>query len=502
MTVTTKLEIAGTQYDDALNIKVRSTMSETNGVSFFEIDFDNVAGRHADDFSLNDAVAIYADSDGTNPAVTKIFTGVIEDKRFAGRGTRQRLILSGRDNAVKMKDVIAAPRIFKDTEVSEIVESLLVQNLPGAYTYNNINSTATTLDKITFNNVSVFDAIRKLAALAGFIFYVDKDEDFHFEQRDSVASGETFSTSNVTEAIFTEDDAEIYNNVTVYGARQLTGATEVFAPQAGSLYVLDAKPHNVGVVVSGATNLQLQPGGVFNISQPASEDVEFLVDFNSQAIVITSGTTAGDNTTATGSPLIITYDQDTPLIKRLKDQASVDSYSQKDKTVVDRNIRDLGEATDFATAFLTDNKDPKVEGRLDVKGVLDVVVGQTAIVNLPDFEQSGVAYGVTEKTYEFNPTNNQAFRVMSVKMNQRTPNILDTMKEQILRLRALEGAEIETSITNLFDNTGSFGVSGTASFITKSIGSGFWFNIPGHDQLNSPSSLLGPYVGGSTVLSF
>ena len=47
--------------------------------------------------------------------------------------------------------------------------------------------------------------------------------------------------------------------------------------------------------------------------------------------------------------------------------------------------------------------------------------------------------------------------------------------------------------------TGSIGVSGTCTIIQKSIGSGFYFNITGHDILNSPGALLGPIEGGSTV---
>jgi len=89
-------------------------------------------------------------------------------------------------------------------------------------------------------------------------------------------------------------------------------------------------------------------------------------------------------------------------------------------------------------------------------------------------------------------------------MNKNISDFSDIIKDQILKLRKLEGTEIDTDISVLNTATGSMGVSGTAKAIIKSIGSAFIFHHPNpeHSQFNSPKALLGPWTGGSTVLNF
>ena len=76
------------------------------------------------------------------------------------------------------------------------------------------------------------------------------------------------------------------------------------------------------------------------------------------------------------------------------------------------------------------------------------------------------------------------------------------IKEHELRLRSLEVSEVESSITNVELFSGSFGISGTCTIIQQSIGSGFYFNVTGHDILESPSSLLGVLKGSRTKSNF
>lgn len=500
--IKTKVEIGGIEYTDAKSVTVDRNMGEYNATSNFSIDFDNVASRHSTDFNINDEVIISADQT-TGAVTTKIFLGIVEDIKFKGKGTKEDLELTGRDYGTILHDIMVTPRIFKDAEISSIVHSIMVQNVPSSagITRNNVDATSTTLTKITFNNVSMFDALKRLAELAGFYFYVDEDKDLHFKLRESISTGETLDSTNVTRSSFRVSDGDVFNNIKVVGDRQLTGAREEFTTgtdNTGSLYTLEAKPFNTTVITSGATNAVLKPGGIIHIDDPGTDDVKYLVDFNSRGIILTSGTTGGDNILATGSVLIIDYQRSTPLIVTKKDSTSISTYGQKDKTIINRNIKDTDEATDVANTYLSEHKDPRLMGNVKVKGVWDLVPGKTITVDLPS-QNVGSDYAIINVKYDFTPENNLSNKVLNLTLNKKISDFIDIIKDQEIRLRILEGAEVDTSVTTLAAATGSIGVSGVSISIQTSIGSAFYFHVPNHDILNSPKALLGDMRTGSIV---
>lgn len=493
--VKVEIQIDGQVQSDVKSSVVERSQNEFNTISSFSIKFDNVAGRHNDDFEINQEVNILADID-KNPE-TVIINGVIDDIDFSGSGTKEVLTVSGREFGSVLQDIIVSPRIFKDTEVSSIVNSLMSQNVK-SITTNNVNVTTTTVDKITFTNISVFDALIQLAEISGYFFYVDTDKDLHFEQKNSTSSGVTLDNTNSNSARFTTSDSDQYTKVTVQGDRQLTGAESIQTTgtdNTGSVYVLDAKPYNTLVTLSGASNTVLQPGGIVNINDPATDNVKYLVDFQGQTVTLTSGTAAGDNIQANGSVVIFNYQRSTPVLS----VKQIASNFPKHKIITDRNIKDIDEASTKAQTFLDEHKDVKVQGRVDVKSVLDVTPGHTVLVNLPNQGQNNQTYAITNAKYEFNPTNIQSQRILSLKLNRKISDFVDIMKEQILRLRAIESSETDSSITNLELGSSVVGVRNINRVISTSIGSAFYFHTPNHNILNSPSSLLGDMRTGSTV---
>ena len=139
---------------------------------------------------------------------------------------------------------------------------------------------------------------------------------------------------------------------------------------------------------------------------------------------------------------------------------------------------------------------------IETYNLLNVTPGEIATLNLPSQGESGTTYSIIEAVYDLDPTRTYNDNVLTVRLNKRLTDFADIMKDQILRLRNLEAANIETAITNLKTSAGSIAVSGIGSLIERSIGSAFYFHIDGHNVLNSPSSLLGDARGGSTVLTF
>lgn len=499
--INTTFTVDGTDYSDTKRIVIDKNISDYNSTSSFKTTFDNPFGRHQDTFTLNEDVLVKADLDST--PTTKVFRGIIEDIEFLGTDTKGKLIISGRDYGAILQDIIVEPRIFKDIEASEIVKSLMRQNVSDIST-NNVDTTSTTIDKITFNGVSVFDAIKQISEIAGFFFFVDEDKDLNFKEKDNVSSGLTFDNINTQSASFRQSDDDIFNQVKVVGDRQLTAAQQIFetgVDNVGSVYELDSKPYNTKVTLSGATNQILQPGGILFINDPATDNVKYLVDFADSRIILTSGTAAGDNIQPAGSVVIADYDQSTPLIKFDKDETSINAFGLKQKEIIDKNIKDLLEATVVAEAFIAENKDPKTQGTVKVKGIANVIPGQTCLVNLPTQGQDNQTYTMIRAKYTFNPINNQAENALDITVSRKVNSFIDLFTQHELRLRSLETSEVESSITNVETFTGSIGISGATQLISRDIGSGFYFNVTGHDILNSDTSLLGDVRGGSVVLN-
>jgi hypothetical protein len=267
------------------------------------------------------------------------------------------------------------------------------------------------------------------------------------------------------------------------------------------VYVLEDKPSNMKVTISGATNTILQPGGILYFDDPATSTAKYLVDYQSRKIIFTSGTTAGYNIQPSGTVVIFDYQKYSPVIGESDDAASQSAYGIKDKRITDKNIRDPLEALDVAENFVAANKDPIVEGNLNLKGIIGIQPGNTVIVNLPEHGQSGQTYSVIESKYTFNPYNNLNAKVMGVTLNRKVSNFIDTMKEQMLRLRSFEAADLDSTIISLQLAAGSVGVSGATTAFYRSIGSSFIFHHPTHSILNNPNSLLGDMKGGSTLIT-
>jgi len=495
MTIYTTITINGTEYDfDSL--KVDRSLNENNGASSFTATMPNKFGTFADEFVLNSDVLIKA---GTSPNPTEvIFGGILEDIRQDGEGTREMLTLSGRDYSALMQDVTVRPIVYRDSEISDIVKSIIEQNIP-AITTNNVQTTGETLERSAYSHDNVFDAISLLAKTAGFYFYVDEDKDLHFEQRDTVSSGYTFDNTNITKGDITIQDRDIYNVVWVYGTRVMTAANDQFtADGTGSVFTLSDKPHQTSVFNNDVLQ---QPGGVEGIDDPFNKNVVYLVDFDKKEIVFTSGNAAGDNVPVSGDFISVDYFKSTPIIRRRQNSDSINQYGKKVKVISEDKISSFAQASSLASTFLAENKDPVIQANLDVDGWFNVIPGQTAIINAPNQGVENQSYRIVQASYNFDGTSVQTGDVLNLRMNKKVDDVTDTIKELIIRLGAVERGQLDTNITNYEESTGSIIVQDHwEAYSFSGTNHAFKFHLEGQNQLNSPGAVLGPWELGSTLI--
>lgn len=362
--------------------------------------------------------------------------------------------------------------------------------------------TSPIINRIVFNQTPVWDAIKQLADLTDYQFYVDENKVLHFEPKSTSSSGETFGSGNVLQANFKERRDSVFNQVWVYGDKSLSAFKETFtagSPVGGSIFNLLYKPSNTEITVSGAI---IQPGGVYEMAYAGSL-IRYLVNYEDKQIIFTSGTSYGLNIPASGNAVIINYQRGLPIVKVGDNYASQNAYGKRVKVIVDKDIKDPQTAEDLMNSELEINSDPIKEGNLQVKGVMNLTPGQTANVNIPYHNVDNQTYNIIQADYQFSPENNLDNNVLNVKVNKKTTDLTDTMKQIILDLKKLKAGDIETGdvITRYQQTTGSFGIRQSGLVIWQiGVGSSFILSSPVFGTLGSYTShTLGDWRTGSSI---
>jgi len=456
--INTLLTIAGTTYDDFIQMKVDVSNDEYLTSSEFKLIFDNPFGRHSSHFSIGDEVIIYADKD-TDPATTKLFTGIIEEIRFDGRENSQKVELTGRDYTQRLMDITIEPIVYTASEISTIITNILINANITDITTTNVNVTSTTLARISFNQIPIYDAFTQLAELAGFYFYIDADKDLHFEQKKNISSGLTFDNTNILEQTFDTTRKGMANDVWVYGDRQLAGYKEQLSGDGGSVFTLISKPHNTFIEYLGNP----LRGAVYQMATVPESGTNYLISYFDKQLIFASGTDLGyDSTPISGGSVLVTYDREIPIVKHGVERDSIAVYGQKNKIINDKSIRDPQTATDILKQQL-DNADPYQGMVVDLKGWYTLLPGQTVNTTMSDFGLNSTELPILSVKYIFDKNTIYLENVIRVKFNKKIKDLTDELAKMNKRLDAIESADRQDTdiITRLEQATGSLLVVGS-----------------------------------------
>lgn len=451
----------GVPFYDTYNMQLKKSTADNNSSSRLDMLFPNNAGIHAADFATTAEVFLYADKD-INPPTTLRFGGVITEKTFEGSGSnKEKIKLMARDFTAILQKNSIEPTVFTNQEVSVIVINLMQSFAPTSFTTANVQVTGLTIDRITFKQVYLFDALKQLAELAKCVFWVDSTKDLHFVPLSTASSGLTFNNTNVRKSQFVTDVDSVKNKVMVYGNRQLVAQpTETFTSNgAGSVFTLTLNPVNVSVRSPSGGNIL--KGDVFNAATTAASGIDFLVSYYDKTVILRSGTSLGYTTIpASGTKLTVDYFVSRPIVKSAEDPTSQQAYYKRTDIIQDDNINDPLVAKRIAKNQITLKKDPAIQGMLDMQGVIDVTPGNTVIVDLPLENVSSQTYDILEASYNFTPALMQAEQVLKVKVSQRIKDITDILKDMINKQRLLQASQIDSTavVTRLLTGNGSAGL--------------------------------------------
>ncbi len=470
--VRTKITVNDVGFENYRNLKVTRTIGDFNTSSNFQVVFDSPFGRHKSDFDVGQEIKIFADKD-VAILNTLLLTGIIERVKFRGTGNTQTVTLSGRDFSARLQDVTVEPVIFSNQEVSTIVASVINSEVSDITT-NNVNVTTTTLERIAFNHLTVFDALSELAELSGFVFFVDNDKDLHFERKNITSTGLTLNNTNITDMIFNKTREKMANIVWVYGDRTLAGFEEEFvtgSPSAdGSVFTLKNRPHNTLVKTVGNVP---QKGGVFNMTAFVESGTNYLVNFFDQQIIFTSGPDIGDSIPTSGGSIIVTYDRDVPIAKFAQNNASIQAFGPKEKVIQDKSIKDPKTAESILNTEIA-KADPFRGMELTFKGWENINAGDTVNVVLDDFNLSETNIGIVAITYLFDRNTIESEKIIRFRLDTKIIDITDQIKSIQKRLTLIEAQDLQSTdtLTRLEQSTGSMRVVGSFWKIETNIATG------------------------------
>jgi len=510
--IVTQLQIEGTVYEDFKNLKIKRSMSDFGTTSSFRIDLDSPYGRHAGEFNIGDEVVVYADFK-VDPTEAKLFTGIVEEIKYEGSGTKQRLILTGRDYSARLMDITVNPVVYTDTEVSTIVTQILSDNHVPDITTNNVDTTNTTLRRIAFNHKTVFEALKQLAELSGYIFYVDKDKDLHFEERRSVSSGITLDNTNIVSANFYSGKEGMANSVWVYGDRFLSGFKEVIPTDGGSAFNLLYNPHNTQIESSNDPG-SLLIGGIFGITTSTTSGPNYLVNYHDKEIIFVSGTTVGYNSIPTsGGSFVADYQRELPIVKYAQDDTSINIFGLKESVIIDKSIKDPDTALDLARGKISD-ANPLKRIETNIKIWLTSEVGQTVGFVMDDYDINqigGDEVSILEIEYNFNTNTIQNNNVITLKLSKKVSDITDKIRDIDERLRGLESeASASDIITRLLSSEENLKIVGSRWTVQTSTTTGSGYHLysttftppvnPFHLASGTDQGLLaGSFTGSASV---
>jgi hypothetical protein len=216
------------------------------------------------------------------------------------------------------------------------------------FTLKSILSANVTLQYVRFNYEQVSEAMRQIARLVGYEWYIDADRDIHFFPPSLTSAPFSVEDDNgvaVPGSLVVKNDITNLRNVIYIRGGDEIGATqeEDVSSQANGnnvIFNLGYKYTNLSVTVNGTP----QTVGIDFIDDPASFDL--LYNFEEKTLRFTVAPAGGDDVIVTDNPYI-------PIIVKKRDAASISTYGTYEFQIVDKTIRTREAARQRGQADLT-----------------------------------------------------------------------------------------------------------------------------------------------------
>lgn len=290
---------------------------------------------------VDDTIEIYDDSD-------LIFNGIIMNVSESIEGPEGLLYDVQCASSSWKLDRLLVARAYENKTVQTIIQEMVAE-FASDFTTVNVEGDFL-VDRFLFNNITVSDAISRLAKLLSYEWWVDVNDDIHFAPRLAEDAPYDLTDSNGNYAYRTMirnlDGSQIVNKVIVFGGEYDGDTFTDEITVEGSV----TQSFNLPYKFSNFT-VDLDTGGGF-VSQtvgvdPIDEfpDFDVLYNFQGQSFKFASALAAGDIIRFSGNPKY-------PVRGLGGSAASIAQYGLREKIIRDKSIEDNDTARRRAIAEL------------------------------------------------------------------------------------------------------------------------------------------------------
>lgn len=298
--------------------------------------------------AIDDEVVIY---DGA----VKVFGGYIASFEETTISNAEGILyaIQCSDYGSKLSGILVSKSYINQT-IAQIIADLYSEYAPSGFTANNVIGSFT-IGKIIFNEVYFSDALKQLAEIVKYEWYVDEDKDLHFFPKlTNAAPFDLTDTSGnyVMETLRRKvDGTQTVNQVKVRGGESegstYTDNITISGSNTKSIK-LPYKFSNLVIKINGVAKTV----GVDYLDDPASYDC--LYNFQESTVKFPSNLASGALLYFSGNPKI-------PIKAIIKDLADITAHGVKEKIIDDSGIIDSATARNRAKAELAAFKEANNE---------------------------------------------------------------------------------------------------------------------------------------------
>ena len=280
---------------------------------------------------------------------------------------------------------------------------------------------------IKFKNVSVFDSIRKICDIRPntFDFYIDISKILNFGTFGTIDSGQTLQRGvNVLKSEFWDDDTNLYNKVTVYGAKQEFNKTETFDGDTTTKeFVLSFEPITQTVSIGG-----VEKEGYVQGMSPTEYD--YRVDKSNRTIIFTTAPGTGTDN------ISVTYTYGVPIIVQRQNDESITNYKLRETKIENEFLLTKAIVTTVAQDFVDTWKDPILNAKYSIRVNPFFDIGENVAVIDEKYFLDSVARNFMVVSLKHNLIGGRSGTELS--LTQITKSLEIYLQELFTRLNALE----------------------------------------------------------------
>jgi hypothetical protein len=332
---------------------IRKTDNLNQAVDQLEFDIKKYGATLTYAPSLGDEVVVARDGDTIFGGVIIRITENIEASKILTYS------VECSDYSQYLKRQLVTER-YENMTVAAIITSLRTNYTTDGFTSVNAGSTLV-IDSISFNRITVADALEKLAKAISYVWYVDYDKDIHFFPKNTELApfNLTDSSNNYiyNSLQIVEDLSQIRNSVLVQGGETVAPATrtEYWSGDATRTHFpLSNKFASLPTVTVGGSP---QTVGVEYLDDDASFDC--LWNFNEKYLRFTAGNVPGAGT----NNIVIEGYYLYPIVVSVPSPSSQVTFGVYEFAITDKSIRSQAEAIARAQAELTSYQNQLYEGQ-------------------------------------------------------------------------------------------------------------------------------------------